>query len=990
MRYAFDDFELDTELFELRRGASTVPLEPQVFDLLAYLVQHHERVVPKDELLDHIWPERYITEAALNSRLMAARKAVGDSGRDQRLIRTLHGRGYRFVGTVKEPGGAGRETTPVAGSAASGSAEAPQVPSLPQGVAAVPPPGRRAELEAITGAFSEAREGRSRIVFVTGEPGIGKTTLVSAFLQQVAEPSGALVARGLCIEHFGQGEAYLPVLDAVSRLAKGPAGEAVVRTLRQLAPSWLLQLPWLVPPEELQSVREATYGTNHERMLREMVEACEALAARFGQLVVVLEDLHWADHSTVDLVSALARRSERSPILLIGTFRPADLRLSTHPLDAIARELLLVGLASEVPVSPLDAEAIAGHLRQRFDGRALPPGMAESLERRSDGNPLFVTHLIDAWVASGALRMAQDTLDWDAATTHGIGSDSLRELLLLQMERLAPAERDVLAAGAVAGLEFSAAVPAAALELAEDEVEHLCDALARRGLVIRAAGLEEWPDGSVSAVYQFIHHLCQDALYERHSPASLVRLHRRVGETLELRSGSLASAFAARLAYHFEHGRDAQRAVRYRRMAAELAMSRGGYREAAIHFQESLRMLERQPDAQRDRHVEMQLLAALASTLVATEGFATAEGEAAYRRALELATMLDDRDHAVGAIVGLAVLLEFQGRHAEAEELLAPLPTLIEVTDAEAAIPVHQLHSCAAFHRGSFSVSVEQGDLGLRYVRDTGPDLRWAAMGEDPHNGCREWSAHALWFVGRADSAVSRIAEAIANAEQPGNQFALASAHSHAARVFQLRNEPERCRQHGEAAIALSQENGFAYGEASGTILLGWALATGGSDAAGVELIRRGIELHSATGATMDRSYYLALLAEAAIATGQMEIARQSLADAFGSLPDGGFFYTAELHRLRGELALQSNPPRMDEAEAAFQEGLAVARAQSALALELRGATSLARLWATTRPADALALLNSAISSLREGRDTVDFVVAASQVAQLSGSRLPS
>jgi len=990
MRYAFDDFELDTELFELRHGSSTVPLEPQVFDLLAYLVQHHGRVVPKDELLDHIWPERYITEAALNSRLMAARKAVGDSGREQRLIRTIHGRGYRFIGTIRESSGADRETTAIPAGIATGSTDASPVAGPAQGIRPLPPPGRRTEFDAITGALIQAREGRSRIVFVTGEPGIGKTTLVSAFLQQVAEPSGALVARGLCIEHFGQGEAYLPVLDAFSRLAKGPAGEAVVRTLRQHAPSWLLQLPWLIPPDELQSVREATYGTNHERMLREMVEACEALADGFGQLVVVLEDLHWADHSTVDLVSALARRSARSPILLIGTFRPADLRLSTHPLDAIARELLLVGLASEVPVSPLDAEAIAGHLRQRFDGRAIPPGMAESLERRSDGNPLFVTHLVDAWVASGALRMARDTLDWDAATTDGIGSDSLRELLLLQVERLAPAERDVLAAGAVAGLEFSAADPAAALELAEDEVERLCDSLARRGLVIRTAGLEDWPDGSVSAVYQFIHHLCQDALYEHHSPASLVRLHRRIGDALEMRSGSSASGFATRLAYHFEDGRDAERAVRYRRMAADLAMSRGGYREAAIHFQESLHMLERQPDSQRDRHLEMQLLAALASTLVATEGFATAEAEAAYRRALELATMLDDRDHAVGAIVGLAVLLEFQGRHAEAEELLAPLPVLTEVTDAEAAIPVHQLHSCAAFHRGSFALSVEQADLGLRFAMRPEPDLRWAAIGEDPHNGCREWSAHALWFVGRADSAVSRITDAVANAGRPGNRFALASAHSHAARLFQLRNEPDRCRQHAEAATALSHENGFVYGEASGTILLGWALATGGGDAAGVELIRRGIELHSATGATMDRSYYLALLTEAAAAIGRLDIAEQALADAFASLPDGGFFYTAELHRLKGDLALRSNPPRLEEAEAAFQEGLAVARAQSALALELRGATSLARLWATDRPADALALLDSAITSLREGRDTVDFAVAAAQVAELSGSRLPS
>src|SRR3954447_4908439 len=237
MIYAFGDCELDDRRLELRRAGEACRLEPQVFGVLLHLVRHRDRVVPKSELLDEVWGSRFVTDSALTSRLKTARRAIGDSGREQRAIRTVHGRGYRFVATVEER----------AGAPGSGPLEVAVAPAAP----GPPPIGREPDLDRPAGLLERATRGERQVVFVTGEPGIGKTTLVDAFL---ARPGpGTLIARGQCIEHRGPPEPYLPVFDALARLAKENA--AVVTLLDRFAPSWLAQMPAVAAPDELASLQ---------------------------------------------------------------------------------------------------------------------------------------------------------------------------------------------------------------------------------------------------------------------------------------------------------------------------------------------------------------------------------------------------------------------------------------------------------------------------------------------------------------------------------------------------------------------------------------------------------------------------------------------------------------------------------------------------------------------------------------------------------------
>jgi DNA-binding winged helix-turn-helix (wHTH) protein len=321
MIYVFDeDYALDLQRYELRYSGKPVKLEPQVFNLLAYLIQHRDRVVTKQELLDTLWQGRFVTEAVLTSRLMGARKAVGDDGRVQRLIQTVHGRGYRFIAAVEEHIGDAmghRSSSPSAAMPVPPEVQLRQVaPIFPseqvtmpatlqasRGVRAV---GREAELAQLHRHLERVLQGTRQVVFVTGEAGLGKTTLIETFIADLSSLGALWIGRGQCLEHYVAREAYLPVLEAVGRLCRDPEGLEVLTLLARQAPTWVVQMPWLVDDMTLQTLQRRVLGATHERMLREMAEALNVVTT-LRPLVLVLEDLHWSDVSTLDLIALLAR-----------------------------------------------------------------------------------------------------------------------------------------------------------------------------------------------------------------------------------------------------------------------------------------------------------------------------------------------------------------------------------------------------------------------------------------------------------------------------------------------------------------------------------------------------------------------------------------------------------------------------------------------------------------------------------------------------------
>jgi predicted ATPase/DNA-binding winged helix-turn-helix (wHTH) protein len=957
--YTFDEFELDLPLYELRRAGKPCPLEPQVFDVLAYLVRHHDRLVSKDELLNAIWGHRFVTEASLNSRIMAARKVLGDTGQQQRFIRTIRGRGYRFIAAlVERPGEASPAAVPTPPTAPAAHlpdtppfSVSPQSPAPPDGAVEgrLPLVGREAELEHLRRHLGQALAGRRQVVFVTGEAGLGKTALIEAFRTEVRQSADVWMAWGQCLAHRGVGEPYLPLLDALGRICREPRGETLVALLNQRAPTWLVQMPWLVPEAALPALEQRVLGVTRERMLREMGEAFEVLTAQ-RPLVLVLEDLHWCDLATLDLLSWLAQRPEAARLLVIGTYRPVDPLAPEHPLREVIQELRVRGFCVGLAVSSLTEADVQSYLQARFPGVVLPDRLPGIVRARTGGNPLFIRTLSEAWITRGLVSRENEGWQLRAVLEElAVGvPESLQELIEQQFTPLAPIDQQILETASVAGIEFATAAVAAAAGMADEEVESRCTALARAGRFLRGPESAEWADGTVVARFHFLHHLYLEVLYDRVPPARRARLHRAIGARLETGFGSRSLERAAELASHFVRGRDGPRGVKYLQWAAEHAFQRNAHREAVGFLTHALELLKRDPGMPEGARHELMIQVALGPALVATQGWAAPPAEAAYRRARELAEQLNASRELSTLLYRLATLHEFRGQYTESQALLEErlrLPNQSE--DTCSLIESQDLLACSTFHQGLFARCAHHAEHGIALYDPHRHLALTAAMGENPGVSCHNWSALALWFLGYPDQALARTEAALALAEDAAHSFSLAHAQQQAACLHQYRGEAEQVRARAAAAVALAEPQGYVYHSAAATVLEGWALAALGQPEPGIREIQRGLAACRATGAVVDHPYFLALLADACRRAGRLAEGLEVLEEACSlAHASRGFFYEAELHRLRAALLLRSQPNDDDrEAETGFLQALELAGKQGARSLELRAAMSLGRLW---------------------------------------------
>jgi DNA-binding winged helix-turn-helix (wHTH) protein len=599
----FPPFRLDTVNQCLLRGdgmaEARVLLAPKAFDVLRYLVEHPGRLVPHDELLEALWPKTYVQTEVLKSHIAAIRSALGDDARKPMFIETLSRRGYRFIASVTE------------GVSARG-AVASRPPKILVGR-----DGALAQLNQCLGRMS--MNGERQIVFVTGEPGIGKTAVADAFIDRAAGESAEIrLARGQCIEGYGSREAYYPMLEVLAGLCRGDGGEAIVQILAAQAPTWLVQFPALLTPDRGEILRREVLGATRERMLREIGDALEAIASR-SPLVIVFEDLQWVDYSTVDLISVLARRRTATKLMFIGTYRDDEVALSQHPLGALKQDLRSRHLCHEVALGRLSEAQVVDYLVAEQPECPLPDGLAALVYRHCEGNPLFMIATLDHLIGRGLV--ARERGDWQLRRSlDEIGlavPESLREMIEIQIERLGPDEQRVLEVASLTQYRAFSVVAraAAAMDADPGQFEAICERLSRRTHILHPGTLEELPDGTISPFYEFAHALYREVLYKRIPPGRRARLHRQAGEWAETAFAEQLSDAAPFLAYHFERGGDSSRAVKYLRVAADTAGRRYAPREARAHLRHALDRCSGLPDAERATN-ELAVLEQLAAMYV--------------------------------------------------------------------------------------------------------------------------------------------------------------------------------------------------------------------------------------------------------------------------------------------------------------------------------------------------------------------------------------
>jgi predicted ATPase len=330
------------------------------------LVSRAGQLVTKDDLLACAWPDTAVTDAVLTTAMRELRHALADEARVPTFIETVHGRGYRFIAPVTETHGA--------------------APSAEDSFRLV---GREEEWARLGDWYATAQEGKRRIAFIAGEAGIGKTALMEAFALDAAQQGNALIGHGQCIEHYGAGEAYLPLLEALGRLGRETA-VPITPVLRDHAPSWLAHLPSLGSSEKL----EVSAPVTPAKMLRELADALEILTARHP-LILVLEDLHWSDTATLEWLAYAVRRRDPARRLVLGTYRPVEALLYNHALRSLIAELRQQPQCAELVLDYLSGDAVQDYLRQRFGSIPSLHELAEVLRRRTGGHPLFLTAIVD-------------------------------------------------------------------------------------------------------------------------------------------------------------------------------------------------------------------------------------------------------------------------------------------------------------------------------------------------------------------------------------------------------------------------------------------------------------------------------------------------------------------------------------------------------------------------------------------------------------------
>jgi predicted ATPase len=872
--------------------------------------------------------------------------------------------------------------------AAGGTSAGPGSP--PAGLALNLVVGRQTEWAALRAGFEEAAAGRGLLLCVTGEPGLGKTTLVEIFLDQLAASGRPVnLARGRCSERLAGAEAYLPWLEALDSLLKGEGGAALARALRLLAPSWYVQLaPLAADDSALAGVLADAKAASQERRKRELGVFLQEVS-RQRPLVVFLDDVHWTDPSSVDLLAYLASKFCEWRLLVVATYRPSDLLRTGHPFGPIKLELQGKSTCREIALPFLSRDDLDRYLALAFTGHQFPPDLAAALHARTEGNPLFLVDLLCYLRNRGVI--VQDQGRW--ALVRALPDlqrelpESVRGMIQRKLDQLSEADRQLLLAASVQGPEFDSAVVAQLVGREAAEVEERLEVLERVYRVVRQTGEETLPDRTLTLRFGFVHILYQNALYAALQPTRKAAWSAAAARALLAQHGEKSTELAADLAMLFEAAREPERAADYYLTAAQNAALVFAHHEAVALARRGLALLQALPDTPERARRELLLHITLGTQLQVAHGYATLQAEPIYSRARALCDRVPEAHLLFRVLWGLWMYHLVRPELRKAWELAEQLVSLAEkAQDPDQILPARQAQATTSFSLGNPAATCEHMKQGMTLYDPRRHSRATELYGQDPGVVCLAFGAVALWLLGYPDQAVERSRQAVALGRGLGQPSSLALGLYFDAMVRQYRREGPAARESAEAAVAIATEHGLTFWLAGGWIMRGWALLEQEALVDGLDQLRRGMAAWVATNGTAHRTYHLALLAEALASEGQIEPCLGALGEAL-ALVEGTeeAFHGAELHRLRGELLLQQQGPQAagSEAEACFHRALALARQQQARSLELRAAISLTHLFQEQgHPAEALPTLAACYRWFTEGFDTPDLQEARALLDQ--------
>ncbi len=842
--------------------------------------------------------------------------------------------------------------------------------------------GRAVERAAFARFLEQVRNGEGRIVLIAGDAGVGKTR-TAAELGTAASRQGMLTLVGSCYER----NEPLPFSPFVEIMEAFVAQAQDLPTLRRVLGDNAAEIARLMPqlrrlfPDIPRAIELPP--DQSRRVLFTAVNDLIARVARGTPVLLMLDDLQWADEGTLLLLEHLARFTSEIPLLIVGTYRDYDLD-PAGILNKTFGELIRLRSVHRIVLGGLSRDAVADMLRA-LSGREPPEVVVRLFHADTEGNPFFIEELFRYLVEQGKLLDANGEYRTDLALAELDVPETVRLVIGRRLARLSPETQKILGTAAAIGRSFTFELLAVSMKAEPDSLLDYLEEAENSGLI---SSTVEYPE----ARFRFSHELIRQTVISQVSVTRRQRLHLSVAEALESLNSNALEDVANELAHHLLQAgasADASKAVRFLWMAARRARLQGALTETAEFYRDALQVLKRMPDTPERNQLELGLQLGVGAAWMATGGYADARTDAAYQRATDLGERLGDPSQVVLALTGLVTPPLLRG-DLDAALAVAEKALAASQRHGKSITQVwgHHINGVVKYHRGDFVSAWDHfNHAHAEYQED-----EHKKNPHDPGLMALEYAALTAWQLGMTDTARKLMHDAVCLSERLQKPFGLARCGFYAAYLEALLREPERAQEVAEKGIKWSDEYSVSLYLDTSRIIHAWAIAKQGRSAEGVANARAALESFKKAGNRLGIGLFIGLQAETLLGAGLPEEAIAAVEQGFSLVPQEPFDISY-LWWVKGKLLLeksgdgtaQVNESQLEDAEKSFRTALSIATDIGGKSYALRFATSLARLLASRgNVAEARTIIEPALKSMPEGFDTREFVDARELAESLS------
>ncbi|MCP4257774.1 MAG: AAA family ATPase [Planctomycetes bacterium] len=840
--------------------------------------------------------------------------------------------------------------------------------------------GREQEIGLLLERWEQAEDGQGQVVLLGGEAGIGKSRLVQMLKEHVAQNPQAWLTPCQC-SAYHPNSAFYPIIDLLERVVlqyqKGDDETEKMRRLEGFLVQYGFHLPEIVPvfanlltvplgdkytPSSLSPERQK------QQFFQTLIRVLLEIAAR-QPLLIVMEDLHWADPTTLEFLNLLVDQVPTTRIFALFTFRPEY----SPPWSSRA-------YLTTISLHRLPRKQAANMVQHVVGGKALPDEVIEQVVSKTDGVPLFVEELTKMVRDSGLLIEKEERYELSSPLPPLAIPATLQGSLMARLDRLSSI-KEVVQLGATLGREITYEMLRAVSHLEEETLYQGLKELVEAELIYQR-GIPP------QATYTFKHALIQETAYQSLLRSTRQQYHQRIAEELVRGFPETVAAQPELVAHHFIEAGLVEQAIPYCQQAGQFAVERSANEEAIVHLSRGLELLEQLPVTLGRDQQELSLQMTLGTALIVSKGYTVPKVERTYRRALELC-------REIGATPQVPPLLYALGRHyylfrAEYQtthEIGEQLHSMAQKeNDPSILMMAHTVIGSVSYWFGKFAATREHVEQGLALFDSCGQEACDFRYAQDIRIVCLAYRVWSLWHLGHPDLALKALSEMESLSHELSHPPSTALFMVVACWLHYFRREARKAQEHAEALLAFSVEQGFAQWMPYGSLFQGWALVENGEGESKIDQMCQALNEWQAIGIELAHPVFQGFIAEACIKVGHIGKGLEEVDEALKKVEQiGERKNEARLHRLKGELILIQRDSNNQQAENCFLKALEIAREQGAKLPELQAAMSLSRLWKTQgKKEEARHLLSGIYGWFTEGFDTADLKDAKALLEELS------